>query len=158
MTCVIGCSTVLSRFYYTVEDCIIVVDIDNCAMLIIVQETQNLDDGCRMDTGYYSTTTIIINGCVSIIDNSDNPSHPCISALAQIYAESFLGLHRIPPSAKDINSMPGESRKREKFTSDSSSTISCYTMDYYSATYSKMRSVNHVYTPPFHVWLYAVLH
>lgn len=82
--------------------------------------------------------TIIINGCVSIIDNSDNPNHPCISALAQIYAESLLGLHRIPPSARDINSMPGESRKRKRSSSDSSSAIFCYTVFSYYVIYSKM--------------------
>ena len=53
MTCVIAYSTVLLRFYYTIEDYIIMVDIDNCAMLIIVQEKQNMNDGCRVDTDYY---------------------------------------------------------------------------------------------------------
>lgn len=73
-----------------------------------------------IDVALTLTIIIIISGCVSIIDNSDNPNHPCISALAQIYVESFLGLHRIPPSARDINSMPWESRKRKKFSSSSS--------------------------------------
>ena len=101
---------------------------------------------------------IIISGCVSIIDNSDNPNHPCISALAQIYVESFLGLHRIPPSAGDINSMPWESRKRKK---KSHQVLLLYSIGVHTSTIrynSKICSINHVYTPPFHVWLYAVLH
>ena len=105
-------------------------------LLIIVQENRItiIND---MDVAL-TLAIIIISGCVSIIDNSDNPNHPCISALAQIYAESFLGLHRIPPSARDINSTPGESRKKKRSSSDSSSAIFCYTIFSYYVMYSKM--------------------